>query len=75
MKTRFFHLYADGKRVKEITSKEYFAIRKKSASYKTPKKQTARVHIYRGKVEISISKGTSYIYVRMNQLLECMRLA
>lgn len=68
MKTRYYHLYANGKTVKEITQAEYVAIRQASVKFKGHCFQTARIHTHKGKMEIAISKGTNYVYITMQQI-------
>ena len=67
--TRYFHLYADGKRIREISLEEYIELGRKSRESKYTK-TTMCV----GENDIGISRGYSYVWVSIKQLLEVLRV-
>jgi len=66
--TRYFHLYADGKRIREISWDEYLDM-VRSNQVSLYKKRLMWV----GKGYIGISKGEDYIVISLRQLLEVLR--
>jgi len=67
--TRYFHLYADGKRIREISWDEYLAM-VRSNQVSLYKKRLMWVE----KDYIGISKGEDYIVISLRQLLEVLRV-
>jgi len=67
--TRHFHLYADGKRIREISLWEYIEIGRRSRGPKY-----CKTTMWVGKKGIGISRGNSYVWVSIRQLLEVLRV-
>jgi len=67
--TRYFHLYADGKRIREISLEEYIEIGRRNRHLKN----TKRI-MWIGKNDIGISKGNNFIWLPIKQLLEVLRV-
>jgi len=66
--TRYFHLYADGKRIREISWDEYLDM-VRSNQKSLYKKRLMWV----GNDCIGISKGEDYIVISLRQLLEVLK--
>jgi|GEM_PF-4659329 len=67
--TRYFHLYADGKRIREISLWEYIEIGRKSRGSKYRK-----TTMWVGKNDIGIGRGNSHVWVSIKQLLEVLKV-
>jgi len=66
---RYFHLYADGKRIREIDVDEYLEITRKNYHSKRSKRV-----VWVRKDYIGISKGIWYAKVPLRQLLEVLKV-
>ena len=62
--TKFFHIYADGKRVREISWEQYRKLSRSKVHY-----ALCRLH----KNEIGFSKGSNWIWLSLRQLKEILR--
>jgi len=66
--TRYFHLYADGKRIREISEEEYIELGRK---WKRRSKTIRLVAI--SKTDLFLEAGRNFIYVPLKQLLEVLK--
>ena len=67
--TRYFHLYADEKRIREISWDEYLDM------FRSNQKSLYKKRLmWVGKDHIGISKGEDYIVIPLRQLLEVLRV-
>ena len=66
--TRYFHLYADGKRIREISLEEYIEIGRENRE-----SRYSKTIMWVGKNDIGIGRGNSYVWVSIRQLLEVLR--
>jgi len=66
--TRYFHLYADGKRIREISWEEYIEIVRRERH-----REKTKTLLCVSKHDIGISKGEHYAYVPIKQLLEVLK--
>lgn len=62
---RFFHLYADGKRIREVDIEE---LRANKFGLKNKKSMLLSVHSN----YIHISKGPNYVWVPLSQIIEIL---
>ena len=62
--TKFFHIYADGKTVKEISWQEWQKLNRSRTQY-----LLCRLH----KNEIAFSKGSNWIWLPLGQVKEILR--
>lgn len=68
MVRKYYHLYADGKTVKEISNDEWFKILVKEQGWSNTKLVAT---VYEN--EISINKGRNHIFVTKSQLEQILK--
>ena len=66
---RYFHLYADGKRIREISWEEYIEIVRRERH-----REKTKTLLWVGKDCIGIGRENRYVWVSIRQLLEVLRV-